>query len=101
MDIDDDIPPSFASPPCLMHELDPAYAGLSSDRSICADVRRWRTSERARLIAQRLTISPDLRTACKRRSSAVCLPKSDRARPVCQRLLAVSGEPDLRPLMRQ
>lgn len=65
MDIDEDTPPTFASPPCLMHELDPAYAGLSSDRSICADVRRWRTSERARLIAQRLAISPDLRAACE------------------------------------
>lgn len=102
MDIDDDIPPTFASPPCLMHELDPAYAGLSSDRSICADVRRWRTSKRARLIAQRLAISPDLRAACEAQIVSRLLAEIGRVRG---RVVSVywpfRGEPDLRPLMRQ
>ena len=28
---DDDIPASYASPPCFMHELDQSYVGLASE----------------------------------------------------------------------
>ncbi len=60
---DDDAPASYASPPCYMHELDPAYAGLSQQGDLrqSSDVARWRKAERARLIEQRLAIPPDIR----------------------------------------
>lgn len=103
MDIeDDDIPPTFASPPCLMHELDPAYAGLSYDRTNCADVKRWRTSERARLIAQRLAMAPDLRAMCEAQIVSRILAEIGDVRGLVVSLYwPFRGEPDLRPLMRQ
>lgn len=68
---DDDAPPSFSSPACFLHEVDPAYAGLPDppDMTAWADVKLWHTSERQRLIAERL--------------------------------LAIPRGPDLRPLMRE
>ncbi len=36
---DDDIPAQYASPPCFMHELDPAFRAPAA---IPAEVRRWR-----------------------------------------------------------
>ncbi|MBB4186565.1 5-formyltetrahydrofolate cyclo-ligase [Sinorhizobium terangae] len=102
MDIDDDIPATFASPPCLMHELDPAYAGLSSDPGTCADVKRWRKSERARLIAQRLAMSPGVRAACETQIvSRVLAEIGDVRGLVVSVYWPFRGEPDLRPLMRQ
>lgn len=60
---DEDDGGTFASPPCFMHEVDPAYMGLSpaADPIQRADVGRWRKAERERLIAERLAISPDAR----------------------------------------
>ncbi|MGE3711296.1 MAG: 5-formyltetrahydrofolate cyclo-ligase, partial [Hyphomicrobiaceae bacterium] len=49
-------PASFASPPCFMHELDPAYGHLVHDAVQARDVSRWRKAERERLIAARLAI---------------------------------------------
>lgn len=45
----------FASPPCFLHELDPAYGGVA-DPQQALDVKRWRKAERERLIAARLAI---------------------------------------------
>ncbi|MDX0453273.1 5-formyltetrahydrofolate cyclo-ligase [Sinorhizobium medicae] len=103
MDIeDDDIPPAFASPPCLMHELDPAYAGLSSDRTNNVDVRRWRKSERARLIAERLAMAPDHRAMCEAQIVNRMLAEIGDMRGLVVSLYwPFRGEPDLRPLMRQ
>ena len=44
----DDDPAGYASPPCFMHEIDPAYMGLASaaDPQQRADLRRWRKAER-------------------------------------------------------
>ena len=47
-------PAQYSSPPCFMHELDPAYRPPLSE---WADVRRWRKAERERLIAARLATS--------------------------------------------
>lgn len=46
----DDAPPEFASPPCFLHEIDPAYSGLApaDDRQI-TDVSPRREAERKRL----------------------------------------------------
>ena len=54
---------SFASPPCFMHEIDPAYSGLAAetDPVQAEDVKRWRKAERERLIAARMELGPTLR----------------------------------------
>jgi 5-formyltetrahydrofolate cyclo-ligase len=80
-DRDEDLPPAgFASPPCYMHELDPAYGGLVSepDAQQRADVARWRKAERRRLIAARLAMDG----AARRRFSE----------SIAQRLNAVLGD---------
>ena len=60
---DNDIPASYASPPCFMHELDQSYVGLASEPGAQQqrDVARWRKAERDRLIAERLAIDPETR----------------------------------------
>ncbi|TGP77973.1 5-formyltetrahydrofolate cyclo-ligase, partial [bacterium M00.F.Ca.ET.221.01.1.1] len=63
-DHEDEGPAQYSSPPCFMHELDPAFQAPLSDWT---DVRRWRKAERERLIAARLAVSADARTAMSRR----------------------------------
>ncbi|TIT59140.1 MAG: 5-formyltetrahydrofolate cyclo-ligase, partial [Mesorhizobium sp.] len=60
----DDAPARYSSPPCFMHELDPEFRAPLSDWT---DVRRWRKAERERLIAARLGVSADARTALSQR----------------------------------
>jgi hypothetical protein len=36
-----------SSPPCLVHEIDPAYLGLDLDRVPAQGVMRWRKTQRA------------------------------------------------------
>lgn len=58
----DDVPEptgGHASPPCMAHEIDPAYAGLAPpDPQQIRDVARWRKAER------------EVRLAARRQSSA-------------------------------
>ncbi|MCA0345407.1 MAG: 5-formyltetrahydrofolate cyclo-ligase, partial [Proteobacteria bacterium] len=63
MEADDDIPATFASPACFMHEVDPTYVGLPGplDRQAWMDVNRWRRNERERLIAERLAVPAERR----------------------------------------
>ncbi|HEX5957382.1 MAG TPA: 5-formyltetrahydrofolate cyclo-ligase [Hyphomicrobiaceae bacterium] len=75
---EDDPAGSYASPPCYMHEVDPAYFGLSP-QSTGADVARWRKAERKRLLAQRLEMSAETR--------------ADHAREIADRLDALIGNP--------
>jgi 5-formyltetrahydrofolate cyclo-ligase len=86
----------YASPPCYMHELDPAYFGLSPQIAR-ADVARWRRAERDRLIAQRLALSPAARADCARkiaeRLDAVI---GDPAGRIVSAYWPIRGEPDLR-----
>jgi 5,10-methenyltetrahydrofolate synthetase len=60
---DDPEPNEYASPPCSMHEFDPAYFGLASSYEVASgpDIARWRKAERERLIAQRLTFDAPAR----------------------------------------
>ena len=53
----------FASPPCFMHELNADYGGFGVpvEHQQSVDVARWRKSERARLIAARLSMTPGTR----------------------------------------
>ena len=48
---------SYASPPCLAHEIDPAYFDpLAVDPQQALDVARWRKAERARLLSERAAL---------------------------------------------
>jgi len=60
---DDDRTDGYASPPCLMHETDPAWRGEAADESDRVRVLRWRKAERQRLIAARLAVDAGLRRA--------------------------------------
>jgi 5-formyltetrahydrofolate cyclo-ligase len=59
MTSDEDRAPSFASPPCFMHEVAPG-SNLVDPRQR-ADVMRWRKGARERLIQERLAIPAELR----------------------------------------
>jgi 5,10-methenyltetrahydrofolate synthetase len=54
-----DEPADYASPPCFLHELDPAWTGLAPtpDPQQARDVARWRKAERERLLADRRHLS--------------------------------------------
>ncbi|MBO6901085.1 MAG: 5-formyltetrahydrofolate cyclo-ligase [Rhizobiaceae bacterium] len=54
---------NYASPPCSLHEADPAYSGiLAHDPQAALEVARWRKSERTRLIDKRLSTAAARRT---------------------------------------
>lgn len=97
---DDDISAQYASPPCFMHELDENYSGFRSEPRPVSnhDVARWRKAERERLIADRLSISPDLRNRyaeniIKRLDAIIGSPIGY----VVSGYWPFRGEPDLRP----
>lgn len=53
-DKEDNVLHQYASPPCLAHEINPAYGGqVFVDPQQALEVGRWRKAERARLIADR------------------------------------------------
>src|SRR5690606_36568773 len=61
---DIDIPAEYASPACLMHEIDPVYAGLDQAPAPPPEgVAAWRKARREDLIAARLAIPAETRTA--------------------------------------
>jgi 5,10-methenyltetrahydrofolate synthetase len=73
-------PDQYSSPPCYMHEIDPAYFGLGPATDPAhADVARWRKAERKRLLAQRMALAPSVR--------------ADHVRQISQRLDALIGDP--------
>jgi len=95
---------TFASPPCFMHEVDPAYSGLAAetDPVQAADVKRWRKAERERLLAARLEIGPTARHANDTRISAVL---EELIGPVEGKAVAAywpfRGEPNLHPFLKE
>ncbi|MBI1383870.1 MAG: 5-formyltetrahydrofolate cyclo-ligase [Rhizobiales bacterium] len=92
-------PTGYASPPCFIHEIDPAYAGLAGDGA-WLDVARWRKAERERLIAARLALSPTEREAGSgeiARALDDLLPSSGDV--VVSLYWPFRGEPDLRTWM--
>lgn len=97
---DDEEAGQFASPPCFMHEIDPAYGGLAPDQTQARDVARWRKIERERLIAARLAKSPEARNE----SASLIVRDLDTIVPemsstVISLYWPFRGEPDLRPWM--
>lgn len=99
---DDGRQASYASPPCYMHEIDPAYMGLSGlgDPQQQADVKRWRKAERERLIADRLAVDAATR---KRHGDAIAagldLAIGDVSGLTVSTYWPFRGEPDLRSWM--
>lgn len=101
---DDDNPASFASPACFMHEVDPAYMGLAEplDLQTWTDVNRWRKSERERLIAERLAVPAEVRSAHGEAIAAGVLSEiGDIGGRIVSAYWPFRGEPDLRPLLEQ
>lgn len=97
---DDDGPlgEDYASPPCLMHRVDPASGRLApaTDRRQWADVKRWRKAERERLIAARLAIpAEERRRHAGRIAGALDRLLDDVAGQVVSAYWPFRGEPDL------
>jgi 5,10-methenyltetrahydrofolate synthetase len=91
---------TFASPPCYMHEIDPAYAGLVVDPRQVRDVARWRKAERQRLIAARLAVAVGVRQECATHIGSQLdhlIPSS--AATIISVYWPFRGELDLRPWM--
>lgn len=100
---DDDRPETYASPPCFMHELDPGYMGLAEagDPQQWADVMRWRTAERERLIRERLAIPSDVRRRQDKQIAAnLEAAAADVAGQVVTAYWPIRGEPDLRRVVQ-
>ncbi|TPM41872.1 5-formyltetrahydrofolate cyclo-ligase [Mesorhizobium sp. B2-3-4] len=96
-DHDDRGAAQYASPPCFMHELDPAFQTPPADWT---DVRRWRKAERERLIAARLEMSADTRAAMSQRiADGIDTIIGDIAGRMVSLYWPFRGEPDLRPWM--
>ncbi len=89
----------YASPPCLMHLVDPASGDLviDADAQQRTDVVRWRKAERERLIAARLAIPGDERRACSQRIAEwLDAALGDIAGRIVSAYWPICGEPDLR-----
>lgn len=98
-DRDDQLEEEYASPPCLMHLVDPKSGRVASaaDRRQWADVRRWRKSERERLIASRLAIpAEDRRRYAQRIADDLDRLLDDVSNRVVTAYWPFRGEPDLR-----
>lgn len=96
---------SYASPPCLAHEIDPAYFDpLAIDPQQANDVARWRTAKREELRAARKTLGVDehasVSAGIAAKLEAVLQSRIDGAKGlILSAYWPIKGEPDLRPLM--
>ena len=87
----------YASPPCFMHELDPAYEMQSILADAWADVARWRKAERQRLIEKRLVVDVEERTINSERiASRLDLTIGKVSGRIVSTYWPFRGEPDLR-----
>lgn len=87
-----------ASPACLLHQIDPAYAGLPP--ATASDVAAWRKTEREALIAHRMAIAPETRQRWSNIiAGRVAETVGDFSGKTVSFYWPFRGEPDLRPLM--
>jgi 5-formyltetrahydrofolate cyclo-ligase len=96
---EDDDASEHASPACITHELDLAHLGLSPADGVPkhADVMRWRKSERARLIEQRLVTSASARKSNSDRIAELLdVAIGDLSGRIVSGYWPMRGEPDLR-----
>lgn len=97
----------YASPPCLAHEIDPAYFDpMAVDPQQAADVARWRKAERTRLLARRAAMS--VASGKEIAASFACALDrllADRVGPLANRVISgywpIKSEPDLREWLGQ
>ncbi|WP_414692866.1 5-formyltetrahydrofolate cyclo-ligase [Pararhizobium sp.] len=102
--VDDDMPATFSSPPCFLHEIDPAYSGLPGplDLQAWTDVNRWRKGERERLIAERMAVPAEVRAAQGEAIAAGVLSEiGDIGGRTVSAYWPFRGEPDMRPLLEE
>ncbi len=86
----------FASAPCSLGEVDPAYAGLDGP----GDLNGWRKAERERLIALRMAIPAAERAELGERVAAHLEELiGDPAGLVVSAYWPFRGEPDLKPML--
>ncbi|MBM9593579.1 5-formyltetrahydrofolate cyclo-ligase [Roseitranquillus sediminis] len=103
----DDRPLGYASPPCLAHEVDPAYFDpLAVDPQQAADVARWRRTTRERLLAERAALPASARTEMGRALAAgLDALLAEQVGPVSGRIVSaywpIKCEPDLRGWLRR
>lgn len=96
---------TYASPPCLAAEIDPAWFDpLAVDPEQARDVARWRRAERIRLAGLRDALGQDGRAEVSRRIGAhlraVLAGRGIRAGTVLAGYWPIRGEPDLRPVLK-
>lgn len=90
----------YASPPCLMHEIDPRWRGDSEEDPALARVQRWRKVERQRLIAARLAVdAPQRRVHAAAIADRLDAVIGDLAGKTVSVYWPFRGEPDLRAWM--
>lgn len=91
---------AYASPPCFMHDLDPAGRVVEADARQWRDVMRWRKAARERLIGERLALAADERRALAERIAAgLDAALGDAAGLTVGVYWPLRGEPDLRGWM--
>lgn len=103
---DDDLN-DYASPPCLLHEVDPAYSGLVPSPCVATPAQaeprltEWRRAERSRLIAARLAMSARARNTLARRIAGhLDALVGDPSGIIVSGYWPFRGEPDLRDWFR-
>ena len=98
----DDARGGYASPPCLAHEIDPAYFDpLAVDPQQASDVARWRKAERRRLRSERAALSVSQRAdAARALAGHLDALLAEQEIAVAGRIVSgywpIKGEPDLR-----
>ena len=95
----DDDPVGYASPPCLLHEFDPAYRGFGAtdEPQAARDVARWRKAERERLLRSRQALAvATRRRVAERIASALDEALGDLRGRVVGGYWPIRAEPNLR-----
>lgn len=92
----DDVPAEYSSPACMLHDIDPAYAGLAPPEPP-EGVPAWRKAQREERIAARLSIPAETRTLhAQAIADALDRELGDVAGKTISLYWPFRGEPDLR-----
>lgn len=95
---EDDIPPTFSSPPCLMNEVDPVYMGLQEAKP--NSTYEWRKQLRQALInSRRATLAAERAVWTQAIQAAIDPLVPDVEGKAIALYWPFRGEPDLRPWM--